>query len=113
MGRLIATLLGSLSALLIAAECQGGSRDDAGSAPLQVRGLITEVRARSPLDLELLQVTDERNTAWDFRPGAEGVLSSDHDYTPSHLRQHMVQGMPIVVAYREKDGVLMIVGISE
>jgi hypothetical protein len=50
---------------------------------------------------------------WDFRPGPEGVTGSGHDYTPSHLRQHMVQGVPIIVKYTEKDGVLTIVSISE
>lgn len=109
----IAVLLGFLAVLLISADCGGDGKVDTGEPPLQVRGVVTDVQARSLLELESLRVVDEQNTVWDFQPGPEGVTGSGHDYTPSHLRQHMVQGAPIIVTYREKDGVLTIVSISE
>lgn len=113
MARPVAVVLGFLAVLLIAADCGSDVEDGDGEPPLEVRGLVTAVEARSLLELELLRVTDEQNTEWEFRPGREGVTGAIHDYTPSHLRQHMVQGVPIIVAYREIDGVLTIVSISE
>jgi hypothetical protein len=113
MARPVAALLGFLAVLLIAADCGDDGRGDTQDLRLQVRGVVTEVQARSLLELESLRVVDEQNTVWDFRPGPNGVMAAGHDYTPSHLRQHMVQGEPIIVTYTEKDGVLTIVGISE
>ena len=113
MGRPVSALLGFLAVLMIAADCGDDGRGATQDQTLQVRGVVTEVQARSLLELEQLRVTDERNTVWDFRPGPEVVAGSGHDYTPSHLRQHMVQGIPIIVTYMEKDGVLTIVSISE
>ena len=113
MGRPVSALLGFLAVLMIAADCGDDGKGATQDQTLQVRGVVTEVQARSLLELEQLRVTDERNTVWDFRPGSEVVAGSGHDYTPSHLRQHMVQGIPIIVTYMEKDGVLTIVSISE
>ena len=113
MGRPVSALLGFLAVLMIAADCGDDGRGATQDQTLQVRGVVTEVQARSLLELEQLRVTDERNTVWEFRLGPEGVTGSGHDYTPSHLRQHMVQGIPIIVTYMEKDGVLTIVSISE
>ena len=113
MARPVAALLGFLAVLLIAADCGDGGRGETQELTLQVRGVVTEVEARSLLELELLRVTDQENTVWEFRPGPEEVTGTGHDYTPSHLRQHMVQGVPIIVTYTEEDGLLTIVGISE
>ncbi len=109
----VATLLGFLAVLLTAAVCGDGGKNDTDEAPLQVRGVVTDVKARSLLELESLRVVDEQNIVWDFQPGPGGVTGGGHDYTPSHLRQHMVQGVPVVVTYTKKDGVLTIVSISE
>ena len=113
MARPLAALLGFLAVLLIAADCGSDGVDGGEAPPLEVRGLVTDVEARSLLELEVLRVTDEQNTEWEFLPGRGGVKGEGHDYTPSHLRQHMVQGVPILVRYREIDGVLTIVSISE
>ena len=109
----VVALLGFFAVLLAVADCGGDGRGETEEAVLQVRGLVTDVQARSLLELESLQVVDQHNIVWDFRPGPRGVMGDGHDYTPSHLRQHMVQGVPIIVTYRERDGVLTIVSISE
>ncbi len=113
MARPVAVVLGFLAVLLITADCGGDVEDSGGAPPLEVRGLVTDVKARSLLELELLRVTDEQNTEWEFRQGRDSMTGAGHDYTPSHLRQHMVQGVPIIVTYSEIDGVLTIVSISE
>ena len=109
----VVALLGFFAVLVTAADCGGDGKGETEEAALQVRGLVTNVQARSLLELELLQVVDAQNIVWEFRPGPQGVTGAGHDYTPSHLRQHMVQGVPIIVTYTEKDGVLTIVSISE
>ena len=109
----VVALLGFFAVLVTATDCGGDGKSETGEAALQVRGLVTNVQARSLLELELLQIVDEQNIVWEFRPGPQGVTGAGHDYTPSHLRQHMVQGMPIIVTYTERDGVLTIVSISE
>ena len=113
MTRPAAAVLGFLAVLLIAADCGSDVEESGGNPTLEVRGIVTDVEAMSLLELELLRVTDEQNTEWEFRPGRDGVAGVGHVYTPSHLRQHMVQGVPIIVTYRENDGVLTIVSISE
>ena len=113
MAKPVAVVLGFLAVMLITADCGSGVEESGGDPPLEVRGLVTDVEAGSLLELELLRVTDEQNTEWEFRPGREGVTGAGHDYTPSHLRQHMVQGVPVIVTYREIDGVLIIISISE
>lgn len=109
----VVALLGFLAVLLSAADCGDDGKGETEEAALQVRGVVTDVQARSLLELESLQVVDEQNTVWEFRPGPQVVTGTGHDYTPSHLRQHMVQGVPIIVTYTERDGVLTIVSISE
>lgn len=113
MARPVAVVLGFLAVLLITAGCGNDVEESGGAPALEVRGLVTDVEAKSLLKLELLRVTDEQNTEWEFRPGRDGVTGAGHDYTPSHLRQHMVQGVPVIVTYREIDGVLTIISISE
>ena len=109
----VVALLGFLAVLLTAADCGGDGKSETAEAAFQVRGVVTDVQARSLLELESLRVVDEQNIVWEFRPGPQGVTGTGHDYTPSHLRQHMVQGVPIIVKYTERDGVLTIVSISE
>ena len=109
----VVALLGFFAVVLTAVDCGGDGKDETEEAILQVRGLVTDVQARSLLELESLQVVDEQNTVWDFRGAPQRVTDRGHDYSPSHLRQHMVQGVPIIVTYTEKDGVLTIVSISE
>ncbi|MDE2822432.1 MAG: hypothetical protein OXK79_02875 [Chloroflexota bacterium] len=109
----VVALLGFFAVIVTAASCGGDGKGETGEAALQVRGLVTDVQARSLLELESLQIVDGQNVVWEFRSGTRGVTGTGHDYTPSHLRQHMVQGVPIIVTYTERDGVLTIVSISE
>jgi len=72
-----------------------------------VRGHVTSVEAASLLEIKLLTVVDEGGKTWEFT--ADRVL----EFTPSHLREHMALGQPVVVTYREVRGRLVAEGLSD
>ena len=97
-------LLKSLSILLITlaiAGCSGGM--EAGPTPVSVdtvKGLIRNVVARSPLELETLDVEDEKGTLWKFEARGKRLRL----FTPSHLNEHMVLGIQVTVIFHSDDG---------
>ena len=74
------------------------------AATQTVRGLVRQVEASSLLELELLVVEDDDSVEW----AVEGRGSSFADFTPSHLREHMVLGMPVTVTFHREDGTLVL-----
>ena len=99
--------------LLLAVGCNDDQDDATQIETKKVSGLITNVEARSLLELESLEVTDEEGTVWSFQASRGGTAGSGHDFPPSHLREHMVQGVPIIVTYTEADEVRTIVRLGE
>ena len=91
MSRLIASRLGVTFILL--AACGDGQQS--------VRGLITEVQPRSLTEVATFTVQDDVGRTWTFE--TEGPI----DFTPSHLREHMLTGQWITVYYREQDNRLL------
>ena len=79
----------------------------------EIHGLLTDVNARSLLEVESFQVRDDQGTVWRFQVGASGFAAGGHDFTPSHLREHMVQGVRIKVSFIERDGVMAVLSIRE
>jgi hypothetical protein len=102
----------SVLALLtvLAVGCGGGP----GSTPktdggLAIRGRIVDLNARSLLEIESLTIRAESSE--DYTVEAEGVPMGQ--FTPSHLREHMVSGLVVTVTYHEEDGRLVLDGISD
>ena len=95
-------LLPMLAAIAVLAACS-----DVGALK-NVRGLLTDVQARSIIQVETLTI-EEQGTGkqWTFQ--AEG----DIGFTPSHLRAHMLQGEPVTVHYKERDGRLLAVQVAD
>ena len=85
-----------LAIWLAAAGC-GSAATDGEGPPETVTGAVVRVEARSLTELEFLDVRDGTGFVWRFRPGF-----SYRGFTPSHLREHMVQGLPVTVVYRWK-----------
>ncbi len=85
-----------LAVWLAAAGCGDAASDDGPRE--SVRGVLVRVEARSLTELEFLDVRDDTGFVWRFRPGL-----SYRGFSPSHLREHMVQGLPVTVVYRWKD----------
>ena len=68
----------------------------------EVRGVVLEVQAISATDLKSLAIRDESGLKWYF----EAV-----DYkgkSPSHLRMHMVQGLPVIVRYHREQTIFVL-----
>lgn len=74
--------------------------DSAGSEVegAQVRGDIIKVDSSSLLTLISIDVRDESGTDWHF------IVRDYTGFTPSHLREHMVQALPITITYYNHDG---------
>ena len=96
-------------ALVFGAYC-GGDGDGSGDPEAVFEGLITSVEVRTLLDLESIEVTDDAGTSLVFHAGGQRFL----EFTPSHVREHMLQGLGVAVTYRKSDdGALYIVTIRD
>ena len=95
--------------LAFGASC-GGDGGETGASEGVFEGLITNVEARTLLDLESIEVTDDAGNALVFHAGGQRFV----EFTPGHAREHMLQGLGVIVAYREsKDGALYIEEIRD
>ena len=63
------------------------------------RGLVSEVSALSLTTVNWFQIEADNGTIVRFR--AEGSLG---EFTPSHLRQHMITGQPVLVSFVIRKG---------
>ena len=75
-----------------------------------VRGHVVDVRSESLLEIESVEIMDGDGKRWRFEARE---FSDPADFTPSHLREHMVLGEPVTVRYRNEDGVLVIDDIDD
>ena len=80
-----------------------------GSETRSVRGLIVEVVADSLLIVETVTVEDEDQVRWTVRGGGKRF----DGFSASHLREHMVQGLPVTVWFEERDGMLFMKDVSD
>ena len=96
-------------ALVFGSYC-GGDSSETGVSDGVFQGLITSVEVRTLLDLESIEVTDDAGTSLVFHAGGQRFV----EFTPSHVREHMLQGLGVIVTYRRSDdGTLYIVTIRD
>ena len=74
----------------------------------QVRGHVVDVVVRNFTEVESLRIRDEAGKIWDFK-GAEGFIG----FTPSHVKEHQLQGLSVLVSYVEEGGVLVAVHLAD
>ena len=74
----------------------------------RVNGLIVDVQSEGVLELRSMELIDDDGTRWEF----EGSGTFGH-FSPSHLRQHMLAGERVEVAFRREAGRLIIVGLED
>ncbi|MBM3935340.1 MAG: hypothetical protein FJ319_13785 [SAR202 cluster bacterium] len=92
-----------------------GCRDTAAGGPAaipnvgEVRGKLTAVESSSLLDLTLVRVRDAGGSEWEF----DGRDYRSLEFTPSHLREHMVTAQDVTVRYRRSGEALAIVEITD
>ena len=99
----------ALVAALAAAACGGGSASGEDGEPREsVKGVVVRVEARSLTELEFIDVQDDTGFVWRFQPGEpyRGLM-------PSHLREHMVQGLPVTVMYCALGDVLVMEDVTD
>ena len=73
-----------------------------------VHGLIVDVQSDGVLELRSMELIDDGGARWKF----EGSGTFGH-FSPSHLRQHMLSGERVEVAFRREAGRLIIVGLYD
>ncbi len=96
-------------ALAFGAYC-GGDGGETQTSEGVFEGLITHMEARTLLDLESIEVTDDAGETLVFHAGERRLA----EFTPSHVREHMIQGLGVTVTYRKsKDDVLYIAEIKD
>lgn len=101
--------------LFITVSCGGVSESNRDMEPPQdaqthtVTGRISDVKSSSFFGIDSLTLADDRGVKWEFE-GRDIVIP---EFSPSHLRDHMLGGQPIVVEYRRDGESLVIVGISD
>ena len=100
--------LALLVAVAAAAGACGGSTDGAAE-PESVRGHIVEVVPLGLLDLDSLTIEDSDGEQWHFE--ARGARF--FNFSPSHLTEHMVQGLPVTVTFRRDGDALVASGIGD
>ena len=93
--------------LVVAACGADGANVPQAESTATVRGAIVAVNTESLLELTSLDLQDEAGTRWHFEARHFTGL------TPSHLGEHMVQGLPIIVMYHRENGVLIIDEITD
>ena len=91
-----------ITAVLFVSVC--GSEE---TRPESVHGRMTDVKARSITEADMFSLLDSEGETWSFV--AEGPL----EFTPSHLREHMLTGEEVTVRFRRVGEVLIAVGVAD
>lgn len=80
---------------------------DAGGAGKSVRGHVLDVQARSLTEVQSLTLRDSEGGEWIFE------TVGNVGFTPSHIREHMMQGEPMTVFYEERNNRLVATRVTD
>ena len=100
----------AISAFVIVAlvGCDG-TPDNPEAVHLTFTGLVTSVDSRSLLELESIVVADQSGRVLQFHANGNRFEA----FTPSHVREHMLIGDPLVVTYTRSGDRLLIVSLED
>ena len=101
----MATLVVMSAVALLMTAC--GSDEKTPATLESVTGQVGEIEPASLLEVGALTVTDQAGRTWRF----EG--RSYKGFTPSHLREHKLQGLPITVLFHREGSVLVIDDVTD
>ena len=94
--------LGAIAMIaLISGACTDVARNKDLNSIQTVSGLVIMVEARAITEIKLVRIIDEEGITWNF------TTIRPLDFTPSHLREHMVRGDPVTVTFRKVDDLLV------
>ena len=83
--------------------------EDAGGGQFSFTGTVSSFEAKSLLELESIAVASESGSVLTFH--ADGRRFEE--FTPAHVREHMVLGDPVEVIYRQSGEKLLIVSLQD
>ena len=90
--------------------CTASSVDDAaGWDQESVHGLIRGVEAQPLLQLKSLDVIDDAGNTWHFEAKGKTFAS----FTPSHLNEHILQGLRVTVVFHREGEMLAVDDITD
>ena len=69
-----------------------------------VRGLLVDVQSRDILAVQSVTLRDPDGGLILFVVSPEAMDDADNPISASHLRQHLVAGIPVLIHYRRGDG---------
>ena len=83
--------------------------EDTAEGRNSFRGTVASFEAKSLLELKSITVVSESGDVLEFF--ADGRRFEE--FTPAHVREHMVLGDAVEVTYRESEGRLLIVSLQD
>jgi hypothetical protein len=92
--------------LSLAAGC-GGSEPAVGVPVMQMRGQIVDVVSRNIAEIELFTIRADNGREYTFT--TEGFV----EFTPSHLKEHQLFGLAVLVTYVRHEGGLVAIKIGD
>ncbi len=99
-------------AITLAAVALGGCSETSESSVEGYRsfnGTVMSFEAESLLELESITVANAAGVVLDFHAGGRRF----EEFTPAHVREHMLLGDPVEVTYRQSGDVLIIVSLQD
>ena len=85
----------------------GDESADTAEVDILVRGALIKVDSASLSKLASIDLRDETGKDWHF------VANGYAGFTPSHLREHMIQALPVTVTFHEDNRILVIDQITD
>jgi len=73
----------------------------------KIHGLVTDVQAKNITEIETFSIRDDLGANWIFT--TNGPL----EITPSHLKQHMMEGDPVEVIFKKESVVPIAIHILD
>ena len=101
-------LLALAHVTVVVGGCENTSERSEEAHP-SFTGTVTNVESRSLLEFESITIASESGVVLDFHAGGRRF----EEFTPAHVREHMVLGDPVEVTYRESGDTLLIVSLRD
>ncbi len=72
-----------------------------------VHGRVVDVQTGSIMEVDSFALVDGEGEEWSF------VVEGPLEFTPSHMREHMLTGDEVLVSYRRAGGLMIAVSVAD